>query len=72
VAVEDFTEPLKFSAATAHWQTAREVKPEDMNSLTHRLRYQAEKLGLLITIHSDPERGTVSFLTSKGGGSSLP
>jgi hypothetical protein len=65
--VGGYTDALRASAASGHWQTAEGVAPEDMNSLTHKLRYQAEQLRLLITIHTDPEKGTVSFLCSPEG-----
>ena len=63
----DYTEQLRESAKTKRWMTAERVPPVDMNRLTHQLRYQAAGLALDITIRTDPERRTVSFLCSEKG-----
>jgi hypothetical protein len=55
----DYTQVLQ---RTEEWHTAK-VPPWDMNRLTHQLRYQAERLHLGITIHTNKEAKTVSFRT---------
>jgi hypothetical protein len=57
----DYKTELNRSAETGEWQTAK-VPPEKFEWLTHRLRYQAGRLGLVIEIHTDRQDETVSFL----------
>lgn len=45
--------------------TARGVPVWDMNRLTHQLRYQAEKLGLVIHIDANKVARTVTFTTRR-------
>ena len=45
--------------------TAHGVPIEDMNRLTHQLRYQADKLGLIIHIEANKEAKTVTFTTKR-------
>jgi hypothetical protein len=59
----DYTDALEAGATSGRWQTARNVDPEDVNRLTHQLRYQAARLGLEITIATDTDERTVSFKT---------
>jgi hypothetical protein len=47
------------------WHTARDVPPDDMNRLSHQLRYQAERLGLTIHVETNKQARTVSFITRK-------
>jgi len=61
-AMADYTMPLVRSSKSGRWETAHDVLPDDMNQLTHALRYQANKLDLDITITTDPRNRTVSFL----------
>jgi hypothetical protein len=59
----DYSQALTESARDQCWKTANNVSPTDINRVTHRLRYQAEQLGLRITVHTDRHNRTVSFLT---------
>jgi len=67
---DDLPQKADYQEVLAHigtWHTAR-VPVDDMNRLTHQLRYQAEKLGLEIHINSNKEAKTVSFITRRPAG----
>jgi hypothetical protein len=63
----DYTEVIRQSAATCRWRTACGIAPEDMDSLTHQLRYQAGKLGFDVSTSTDKKKGTVSFIAFQKG-----
>jgi hypothetical protein len=63
----DYSSGLAKSVADHQWQTAQNVDPSDFSRITHRLRYQAAQLGLEITIQTDRQERTVSFLAWKAG-----
>jgi len=58
----DYSSGLAKSVADHQWQTAQNVDPSDFSRITHRLRYQAAQLGFEITIQTDRQDRTVSFL----------
>jgi len=65
--IVDYSQSLTDSAQSHMWKTAEGITPSDFSRATHRLRYQAAKLGLEITIRTDRSRRTVSFLTWEEG-----
>jgi hypothetical protein len=60
VTISDFTNELEQAVESGEWQSGY-VAPEDFNTVTHRLRYQAKKLGLEIEIRTNKQEGKVSF-----------
>jgi hypothetical protein len=55
---------LQDSHARGIWKTALHVEPSEMDSVSHKIRYRARQLGLSVTINTDKEEHTVSFLAS--------
>lgn len=63
----DYSQVLVESATDHCWKTAHNVDPPDFSKVTRRLRYQAGQLGLKISITTDRQKRTVSFLTGREG-----
>lgn len=59
----DYSKVLTESATDHKWKTAHDVDPSDFSRTTRRLRYQAGQLGLEISITTDKQNRTVSFLS---------
>jgi len=59
----DYSEILTESSTDHKWKTAHDVDPSDFPRVTRRLRYQASQLGLEISITTDKQNRTVSFLS---------
>jgi hypothetical protein len=68
---DQYTDAIHESCSKGIWKTARDVDPIDMDSVSHKIRYRTKRLGLQVTITTDKEERTVSFLvTVKGNDSS--
>lgn len=63
----DYSQVLTQSSVDHCWKTAHDVKPPEFPQVTRRLRYQAGQLGLEISILTDKQNRTVSFLSWETG-----
>ena len=61
----DYSQDLIKSAEDQCWKTAQDVNPSDFARITRRLRYQAGQLELEISIQTDRQNRTVSFLANR-------
>lgn len=61
----DYSQDIIKSADDGCWKTARDVNPSDFAQITRRLRYQAGQLELEISIQTDRQNRTVSFLANR-------